>query len=319
MIREIPKVLRESGWRITATVALVPGGYRMINVEKGDTTAQATGQQSTLEQRPSWYIRSLIDGSIVVPVPITTVRSACGDDILSGQLCKTGRARETPGTCRQYQCCPHCSIEFGRIDRDDIYEVVVAGNTIMTHILMGIDPAYMIEEPYVPVVRRYLTTSRPKGRACRWQELRLFIFPAVSDFIGGYHRRYPRPGMAEANDISLLIDIGTNFEVVLATGTGCSPAPGLRDRRLKGARCLFGMRANPGAIEQVSLDLRTLKPSFRTIRNQRPRGLCGSGLIDLLAEVAPGVSSIGPDGSTARPERIRQGRQVPRIRHRLEG
>ena len=45
------------------------------------------------------------------------------------------------------------------IDREDIYEVVVAGNTIMTHILLGIDPAYMIEEPYVPVVRRYLTTA----------------------------------------------------------------------------------------------------------------------------------------------------------------
>jgi len=317
VIREIPKVLRESGWRITATVALVPGGYRMINVEKGDTTSHSYGAAVDLGTTTVVvYIRSLIDGSIVGTGSNYNRQISCGEDILSRvNYAKRGGLEKLQALAvESINAALTAASNSAGIDRDDIYEVVVAGNTIMTHILMGIDPAYMIEEPYVPVVRRYLTTAARRVGLVVGKNSGLFIFPAVSDFIGGdIIADILASGMAESNDISLLIDIGTNFEVVLGNRDWMFACAGAAGPALEGGEVLFGMRANPGAIEQVSLDLRTLKPSFRTIRNQRPRGLCGSGLIDLLAELLRSciIDRTGRINTAIAHERIRQGRQVP--------
>jgi len=172
------------------------------------------------------------------------------------------------------------------IDREDIYEVVVAGNTVMTHMLLGIDPAYIIAEPYVPVVRRALSVAASRiGIACN-QNCGLFAFPAVSDFIGGdIIADILAFGMAEREEISLLIDIGTNFEVVLGNSEWMFSCAGAAGPALEGGEVLFGMRANPGAIEKITIDPVTLDPTCLTINRIKPKGICGSGLIDLLAEL----------------------------------
>jgi uncharacterized 2Fe-2S/4Fe-4S cluster protein (DUF4445 family) len=156
----------------------------------------------------------------------------------------------------------------------------------MTHMLLGIDPAYMIAEPYVPVVRRALSVASGRiGIACN-RNGGLFVFPAVSDFIGGdIIADILACGMAEKEEISLLIDIGTNFEVVLGNREWMFSCAGAAGPALEGGEVLFGMRANPGAIDKITIDPATLDPVYSTINGIKPRGLTGSGLIDLLAEL----------------------------------
>jgi uncharacterized 2Fe-2S/4Fe-4S cluster protein (DUF4445 family) len=317
VIRQIPRVLRESGWKVTATVVLVPGGYRLIDIEKGDTAPACYGAAVDLGTTTVVvFIRNLIDGSIMGVASNYNRQISCGEDILS----RVTFARK--GGLKKLQSLAAESINAAiteaankaGVDREHIYEVVVAGNTIMTHILMGIDPAYMIEEPYVPVVRRYLTAAAGRAGLEVGENSGLFIFPAVSDFIGGdIIADILASGMAESEEISLLIDIGTNFEVVLGNRDWMFACAGAAGPALEGGEVLFGMRANAGAIEQISLDLETLTPAYRTIRHTKPKGLCGSGLIDLLAELLRAciIDRTGRINTAIDHDRIRAGRQVP--------
>jgi uncharacterized 2Fe-2S/4Fe-4S cluster protein (DUF4445 family) len=317
VLQRIPRVLRESAWRVTATVALVPGGYRLIELEKGDTSANLFGVAVDLGTTTIVaYIRSLVDGRVVGVASNYNRQIGTGEDILSrvNYARREGLDKLQALAAESVNTAIRAAANAGAIDTDDIYEVVIAGNTIMTHILMGIDPAYMIEEPYVPVVRRYLTTAASRVGISVAEDAGVFIFPAVSDFIGGdIIADILACGMAERDEIALLIDIGTNFEVVLGNKEWMFSCAGAAGPALEGGEVLFGMRANPGAIEQITLDLLTLTPVYRTINHIPPRGICGSGLIDLLAELLRSciIDRNGRINTAIEHDRVRQGAHFP--------
>ncbi|MBP1928020.1 uncharacterized 2Fe-2S/4Fe-4S cluster protein (DUF4445 family) [Methanolinea mesophila] len=289
VIRRIPRALRDSGWKVTGTVALVPGGYRLIDVEKGDSSQRLYGAAVDLGTTTVVvFLRNLAGGEVAGVASNYNLQISCGEDILSrvNYARKNGLEKLQALAAESINTTITDAANNAGIDREDIYEVVVAGNTIMTHILMGIDPAYMIEEPYVPVVRRYLTSAASRAGLEVEENAGLFVFPAVSDFIGGdIVADILASGMAEQDEVSLMIDIGTNFEVVLGNRDWMFSCAGAAGPALEGGEVLFGMRANPGAIEQISLDLTDLTPAYRTINHRKPKGICGSGLIDLLAEL----------------------------------
>jgi len=311
VLRNIPAVLRHSDWNVTGTIALVPGGYRLIDLQENDTSKRVYGAAADLGTTTIVvYLRDLITGKIVGVASNYNRQISCGEDILArvNYARKNGLARlQVLATESINQALTTASNAAG-IDREDIYEVVVAGNTVMTHMLLGIDPAYMIAEPYVPVVRRALSVAAGRiGITCN-PNGGLFVFPAVSDFIGGdIIADILACGMAEREEVSLLIDIGTNFEVVLGNREWMFSCAGAAGPALEGGEVLFGMRANPGAIEKITIDPETLSPRYSTINNIRPRGICGSGLIDLLAEllIACVIDRTG---------RINTGIDNPRIR-----
>ncbi len=313
----IPRVLRESGWRVTGTVALVPGGYRLINVEKGDTSGQLYGAAVDLGTTTIVvYLRSLVDGKVVGVASNYNRQITCGEDILSrvNFARKGGLPKLQALAAESINIALKSAANTAGIDLDDVYEVVVSGNTIMTHILMGIDPAYMIEEPYVPVVRRYLTASAQRLGITVNGNAGLFIFPAVSDFIGGdIVADILACGMSESEEVSLMIDIGTNFEVVLGNREWMFACAGAAGPALEGGEVLFGMRANPGAIERITLDMETLEPRYATINQVKPRGICGSGLIDLLAELlrACVIDRTGRINTNIPSDRVRMGTHYP--------
>ncbi len=317
VIRRVPKVMRDSGWKITATVALVPGGYRLIDVEKGNTKDRIYGAAVDLGTTTVVvYIRSLVNGDVRGVASNYNRQISCGEDILSrvNYARKGGLQKLQKLAVESINAALTSAANTAGIDREDIYEVVVAGNTIMTHILMEIDPAYMIEEPYVPVVRRYLTSAARRVGLDVQEDAGIFIFPAVSDYIGGdIVADILASGMAENDDISLLIDIGTNFEVVLGNRDWMFSCAGAAGPALEGGEVQFGMRANPGAIEQISLDLVSLTPAYRTINHTRPKGICGSGLIDLLAELLRAciIDRTGRINTQIAHERIRYGTRFP--------
>lgn len=289
VLRGIPSILRHSDWKVTATLALVPGGYRLIDLQENNTSSRVYGVAVDLGSTTIVvYLWDLVSGKVVGVASNYNKQISCGEDILArvNYARKNGLTRLQALATESINSAITSACNTAGIDRDDIYEVVVAGNTVMTHMLLGIDPAYMIAEPYVPVVRRALSVAASRiGIACN-PNGGLFAFPAVSDFIGGdIIADILACGMAEREEISLLIDIGTNFEVVLGNKEWMFSCAGAAGPALEGGEVLYGMRANPGAIEKITIEAGTLNPKFSTINNIKPRGICGSGLIDLLAEL----------------------------------
>lgn len=289
VLREIPKILRHSEWKVTGTIGLVPGGYRLLDLQENDTSTRLYGAAVDLGSTTVVvYLWNLVTGKVVAVASNYNRQISCGEDILArvNFARKNGLIKLQALAADSINAALTTASNTAGIDRDDIYEVVIAGNTVMTHMLLGIDPAYMIAEPYVPVVRRALSVAASRiGIACN-PNGGLFVFPAVSDFIGGdIIADILACGMGEREEISLLIDIGTNFEVVLGNKEWMFSCAGAAGPALEGGEVLFGMRANPGAIEKISLDPETLNPTYSTINNIRPKGITGSGLIDLLAEL----------------------------------
>ena len=318
VLRSVPQILRQGNWKVTATVAIVPGGYRLINVEEGDTTNRLYGVAVDLGTTTIVvYLRNLITGEILGTASNYNKQIGFGEDILS----RVNYAKK-PGGLERLQKMAVDGINealttvanSAGIDRDDIYEVVVAGNTVMTHLLLGIDPGYMIAEPYVPVVRRALSTAAGRIGIAISSNAGVYTFPAVSNFIGGdIIADILTSGISEQEEISLQLDIGTNFEVVLGCSEWMLSCAGAAGPALEGGEVLSGMRANPGAIERVSIDPETLDPTYTTINNIKPRGICGSGLIDLLAELlrACVIDRTGHINMWIQHPRIRSGRYFP--------
>ena len=318
VLRSVPQILRQGNWHVTATVAIVPGGYRLINVEEGDTTNRLYGVAVDLGTTTIVvYLRTLITGEILGTASNYNKQIGFGEDILS----RVNYARKPGGLERLQKMAVEGINEAittvansAGVDRDDIYEAVVAGNTVMTHLLLGIDPGYMIAEPYVPVVRRALSTAAGRIGIGISRNAGVYTFPAVSNFIGGdIIADILTSGISEREEISLQLDIGTNFEVVLGCSEWMLSCAGAAGPALEGGEVLSGMRANPGAIERVSIDPETLEPTYSTINNQKPRGICGSGLIDLLAELlrACVIDRTGHINMWIQHPRIRSGRYFP--------
>jgi uncharacterized 2Fe-2S/4Fe-4S cluster protein (DUF4445 family) len=311
MLREIPSILRHSDWKVTGTIGLVPGGYRLIDIQENDTSKRIYGAAVDLGSTTVVvYLWDLVTGKVVSIASNYNKQISCGEDILArvNFARKNGLTKLQALAAESINQALTTASNAAGIDREDIYEVVVAGNTVMTHMLLEIDPAYMISEPYVPVVRRALSIAASRlGIACN-PNGGVFAFPAVSDFIGGdIIADILACGMGEREEISLLVDIGTNFEVVLGNREWMFSCAGAAGPALEGGEVLFGMRANPGAIEKISIDPVTLDPKYSTINGLKPRGICGSGLIDLLAELLV-VCVIDRTG------RINTGISNPRIR-----
>ncbi len=167
---------------------------------------------------------------------------------------------------------------------EDIFFLAVAGNTTMCHFFLGLDARYICKEPYIPTSNRvdFLPPSSIglKVNPGAW----LYCFPNVGSYFGGdltagilASRMHLRP------EISMLVDVGTNAEVVLGNQDWLVACAGAAGPALEGGILSCGMRAREGAIERLRIDPSTLEVHYDTIGNSPPVGLCGSGIIDLLA------------------------------------
>lgn len=167
---------------------------------------------------------------------------------------------------------------------DDIHLLAIAGNTAMTHLLLGLEPRWIIREPYIPVVNRpgLVRASdlglRVASRAC------CYVFPNVGSYFGGdLLAGILFSGIAEAEQPAILVDVGTNAEVVLGNRDWLIACAGAAGPALEGGVTEMGMMAGPGAIDRVTMDPDTRELHLHTIGDEPARGICGSGLIDLAA------------------------------------
>ncbi len=289
--RALAQALRAEDGRVTASLVRTGRNLRCVRVEPGHVPernfaiAVDVGTTTITVQ-----LVDLVGARIVATRSSYNDQVACGGDVIS-RIEYARRANGIPELRRRVldtinrllaQGCQACSV-----DPHEISNAVVSGNTTMTHLLLGLDPEYIRLEPYTPTLLEmpYLTADEvgidinPDSWIC--------FSPNVGSYVGGDITA----GLlctdlaTDTDELCLLIDIGTNGELVVGNRDfmlccACSAGPAFEGG---GIEC--GMRASIGALERVDIDPETGEPSWTTIGGAPPSGICGSGMIDLLANL----------------------------------
>jgi uncharacterized 2Fe-2S/4Fe-4S cluster protein (DUF4445 family) len=329
VIMKLSHILRLSDWKVTATLVLTKKGYKLIHVEPGDNTHR--NYSIVLDIGTTTIFGQLLDlnGCVVYACPGgvcdgTTLfalaeasdynaQISYGEDVITRIVYS-----QRPGGLKKLQEVVVSTInkiiqellEMSNIERSLISHLVIAGNTTMTQLLLGIDPKYIREEPYVPTANFI-----PPVRAIHLginigEHVHIYIFPMVASYVGGdIVAGILGSGVFQRETLTLYMDIGTNGEMVLGNkdwlaSVSCSAGPAF-----EGAGIKFGMRATRGAIEEVSINHRTYEPMILTIGRAKPIGICGSGLIDAVAELLE-TGMIDQNGKFRRDlptDRVRKG------------
>ncbi len=327
LLRRLPFILREKDWKVTATVVQTRmesqlGEYqlrgsrrtKLISVEPGDTTKEhysivldigtttVWGQLLDLNKR-----QTLAESSDYNP------QIQYGDDVITRIVYS-----QKPGGLKKLQDSIVETINgiIGElvskagVDISRVSHMTAAGNTIMTHLLLGLDPKYIRESPYTPVAN-YIPPIRAREIGLEvGDHVHLYTFPSVASYVGGdIVSGVLGSGIYQRKPLTLYIDIGTNGEIVIGNSdwmvtAACSAGPAFEGGGIK-----HGMRATTGALEDFRIDPVSYEPMLLTIGMVKPKGICGSGLINTVAEFL-GAGVITPKGkfNTDLPtRRIRRG------------
>jgi len=324
MFRRLAKDLRKANWKVSVTLEMHDGVYgaylppRLIRIYPGAVSHASMGVAVDLGTTSvTVYLLDFATGRVVDSASAYNKQIACGEDVIS-RIIYTKRKR---GLERLQSLAVETINDLlaelqqrNRIKLYEIHEVAVAGNTTMTHLLLGLDPQYLRAEPYIPTL-----SAAPKlvaGELGLHANMlaRVHVMPSVGSYVGGdITAGVISSGMFATDKLTLFVDIGTNGEMVLGTkdwllACACSAGPAF-----EGGGAGHGMRASAGAIEDVFIADDTLEPAFRTIDDAAAVGICGSGLIDLLGElfVTGLVDKSGHLDRGAPTDRIRVRDDVP--------
>jgi len=283
IIRDVSHILREDGFRGTAVVA----DHELIGFEPGDTTDRCYGV--AFDVGTTTVVGSLLDlrnGQERAVASAMNPQVSYGDDVLSrihhaqDRQSRQQLQQAITGTVSRLidQMCSDASIT-----RQDIYELAFAGNTTMEHLLCGIDVAPLGQVPFTPAHARALMLSadeldlaiHPKGAA--------YVFPIIGGFVGGDTVACMLATRIAPDDgPTILVDIGTNGEIVLACNGRIHAASTAAGPAFEGARISCGMRATTGAIAKVVIDDDL---QYSVIGDAPAVGLCGSSLVDLASHL----------------------------------
>jgi uncharacterized 2Fe-2S/4Fe-4S cluster protein (DUF4445 family) len=272
-LKEIPTILRESEFE--ATFVLL--GDELVGCEKGDRSHRMYGVAFDIGTTTVvGYLLDLNTGEQLAVCARMNPQISFGDDVIS--RINYGQTRE--GLEKLNISLRVCLLEIidtvsrtAGIKEEEIHELSIAGNTCMHHMFLGISPKSLAVAPYNPVIREALSIrSDLHGKPT-------YVLPVIAGFVGADTVAdlisYPLD-----NNVRMLIDIGTNCEVVLGTQDkilACSTAAG---PAFEGSHIKHGMRAAPGAIEEVTLDKDII---IKTIDDEPAQGIAGSGLISATA------------------------------------
>jgi len=282
-LRSLPQKLEESHYHGTA---VLHGDY-LLEWQNWEKVHRQYGLvfdigTSTLVGK----LISLVDGSEVAVASCLNSQSKYGSDVIS-------RIQYVGGHRRGLQILQALLIkdlnqltahilQTAGLEAEDVFIAVAAGNTTMQHFLLGLSPLGIAQAPFSPVLTDALVVKAAEVGLRLHPEALLYTLPVKSGYIGGdLISDILTSGAAEQEEIVLGLDLGTNGEIFLGNSKRlltCSAAAG---PALEGARISSGMIAKAGAIEGVSLEEGELR--YRVIGNIKPRGICGSGLVDLIA------------------------------------
>ena len=319
LLRTLPFILRQANWQVT--IILLRGKRaeepdRIIAIEPGDTTKRFYGMALDIGTTTlGGVLLDLTSGKVIAEASVYNSQIGYGEDVISRIIYS-----QRPGGLQALQEKVVSSINqiisticaTAGIAAHDITYIMAAGNTIMSHLLLGLDPKFIREAPYVPICNQMPLTRAAALGIDAHPSMRLFLYASVASYVGGdivsgVHacQMYKSPAL------TLFIDIGTNGEIVVGNDdwmicAACSAGPAFEGGGIK-----YGMRASSGAIENFHIDPVSLEPMIVTIDHAKPRGICGSGLISIVAELLE-AGVIDQQGKFDR------SRQHPRIRNGVD-
>ncbi len=327
VLRELPHILRRSGWKVTATVIRArvypqdgmqqlreSKNPKLIRVEAGNTTKQ--NHALALDIGTTVVSGQLLDINnkrVLGESSDYNAQISCGDDVITRIIYS-----QKPGGLKKLQEKVVSTIN-GIIedllyrtgtDIDHISHMAAAGNTTMTHLLLGLDPKYIRESPYTPVTN-YVPLLRAVDLGIRVDKhVHLYTFPSVASYVGGdIVAGILASGMYQRKTLTLYIDIGTNGEVVVGNSewlitASCSAGPAF-----EGGGIRYGMRATTAAIEDFGINPVNYEPMIITIGRVKPKGICGSALISIVAELfeAQVIDRNGKFNEDLPTKRVRKG------------
>ncbi|MDP6156799.1 MAG: ASKHA domain-containing protein [Candidatus Thermoplasmatota archaeon] len=310
-IQYLGKTLRDANWDITLSLSLRDSGYELTEIESGDTTVENLGL--AVDLGTTTIAANLLDlntGEVVSSAADYNKQMIHGEDVLT-RIDFSGDAKGL--RTMQGLAVKTINSLIGKLgkDPDKIRAMVIAGNTVMTHLLYGIYPRFIKLEPYIPVLNTMpLIYAKELGIRINNRAI-LHSLPSRAGYVGGdITADILATRMYEKSEISIMIDVGTNGEVVVGNkdwlvGCACSAGPAF-----EGGEVESGMRATTGAIEQIDINPGS-GPDYKTIGNVAPVGICGSGLIDLLAELFTHnlIDRKGNLQQEVDPRRIRKGNE----------
>lgn len=338
--RALPKTLRSSDFAITAVIC----GDELIAVEPGGTTDRAYGL--ALDLGTTTVVGAVVDlntGAVAAVQSALNGQVAYGADVISrasyammepdGLATLQARIVETINTLLDQL------LAASGVARENIYEAVAVGNAMMLHILLGIDPEPISVAPFIPAVAEAVTLPAADIGLRLHPQARLSTLPHLGAYVGAdIVAGVLATGIARSDDerLRLYIDVGTNGEIVLGSSRGTLATAAPAGPAFEGAQIQCGMRASEGAIEgvEISDDVRlqiigrTLSPLKGSLGQEttpegesvrkgtsRPIGICGSGLVDAVAELIR-CGLVDSSGRLARPEEAR-GRAPDALVNRL--
>lgn len=287
VLRKLYPLCRDAGFDITVTLVHREFDWVITDVEAGDTTARHYGL--AVDYGSTTVIMQLVDlcsGAVIAEETAVNAQVKYGTDILTrityamedvSHVADLQRA--TADTFRQLL---EKLTENAGIQADKCPIMIVSGNTTMIHFLLGLDGWTVFASPFAPVTADpgFLWGSE---LGMDFEGL-LYIIPAASNYVGGdIVSGLLRLDIHKRDQISMFFDIGTNGELVLGNKDWMMAGAGAAGPALEGYISRYGMRAAPGAIDSVKIYGREL--SFTTINHQKAVGICGSGIIDLLAQM----------------------------------
>ena len=312
LLKSLGFKLREFNWDISITVAESQHGKEIIAIDSGDATGTCHGV--SVDIGTTTVVAELIDlvsGKIIDTEAAPNRQIARGEDVLTRMLyTEEGGLEELRRlVIETINDCVGLLAARNRLRPENITGMAVAGNTVMTHFFYGLDPRSIRASPYIPWVN-YFPQYRARDLEVNINpDAIIYASPCRSSYIGGdITADILASSIYKSKKLSMLIDVGTNGEVVLGNrewmvAASCSAGPAF-----EGGEVACGMRAMVGAIERISMD-NNLNVTYSTIGGTKPKGVCGSGLIDLLAElyshkIIDKSGKFRIDGS----QRIRDGR-----------
>ncbi len=294
-LRAVGPALRSSGHRVTAVVV----GETLVDVEVGDTTDRMFGVAFDLGT--TTVVATLLDLATGTPVAVQSMlnkQQPFGADVIT----RISTVMTRPGALEQLRDLARETLAEltagvlaeGGVDAAEVYEVALAGNATMTHLVLGVDPEPLGMAPFVMTTRSWPDLPAAELGVPAHPAARAFLFPALGAYVGGdITSGLLASGMDRDQRTRLFIDIGTNCEIVLGSDAGLLATAAPAGPAFEGAAIRCGMRAAEGAIEVVRLGPDGC--SLQVIGDVEPRGLCGSGLVDAVAELVR-VGLIDPSG-----------------------
>jgi len=286
ILKKIPILIRRANFKITVTV----DNNEIIDIEKGDTTKNSYGIAFDIGTTTvAGYLIDLSTGEELSAIAKANPQIVYGDDIISriefAQQETDGLEilqKEIVNTLNEIV---EEIVKEVKVKRNNIYKITVAGNTCMHHLLLGLNPSYIALSPYIPVIKESLNLkAKDIPKLALKPTVNVYMLPNISAFVGAdITAGILSTSMWREDKTVLFIDLGTNGEIILSSKKklwACSTAAG---PAFEGARISSGMRAAEGAIDKVKMDNNFIV--YRTIKNGKVIGICGSGLIDLIAEM----------------------------------